>query len=177
MQHRLAILPIAIGLQLMAGCTDSSGPSASVTLPVAAIDQCDSASFNAGIGAGTCTRNGSMTLSQFNAELTAQHSVAAWTFSPTTLTARVGDKIVVTNQGGEVHTFTEVEAFGGGVVPSLNTASGNPVEAPECTHLAAEDFIAAGATMTEDAETSTGTEYYQCCIHPWMRAVVTVSSR
>lgn len=177
MQGRLVILPVAIGLQLLIGCTDSSGPGPAATLHIAALDQCDSASFNAALGAGTCIRNGSVTLSAFNSELTAQHSVAAWAFSPTALNARIGDDIVVTNQGGEVHTFTEVEDFGGGIVPSLNTASGNPVEAPECTHLAAEDFIAAGATITESAENSTGTERYQCCIHPWMRATVTVSSR
>jgi plastocyanin len=175
MRYRFVLGIVFVGSQILFACTDTSGPAA--TVRVSAKDDCDSASFNAGIGAGTCKTDGGVTLAQFNSELSATHTVAAWTFVPATLTARVGQSIVVTNAGGEVHTFTEVEDFGGGVVPSLNDASGNPTEAPECTHLAAEDFIAAGATKTDTPEDAVGTERYQCCIHPWMRAVVTVVSR
>jgi plastocyanin len=175
MRYSLALASLVIASQAMIACTDSSGPAQ--TVRVSALDQCDSTSFNATLGAGTCKKNGSVTLSQFNAELNATHSVSAWQFSPTALTAQVGQSLVVTNTGGEVHTFTEVENFGGGIIPALNTASGNTTEAPECAQLAAEDFIQAGATVTEEAEDSAGTERYQCCIHPWMRAVVTVASR
>jgi plastocyanin len=175
MRYSICLVAMGLSSQLLGACNDSSGPS--VAPHVDAMDECDPASFNAALGAGTCTRNGSVTLAQFNAELTAQHSVAAWHFAPTTLTARVGDAITVTNRGGEVHTFTEVENFGGGIVPSLNTASGNPTEAPECGQLQAEDFIQAGTTVTDERETTAGTEKYQCCIHPWMRATVTVSAR
>ena len=175
MRYRFVIGAAFVGAQLLLACTDSSAPSP--TVRVTAMDDCDSASFNAAIGAGTCTKNGGVTLTQFNAELSATHTVATWRFSPATLTARVGQSIVITNTGGERHTFTEVEQFGGGVVASLNTASGNTTVAPECTHLAADDFIAAGATKTDTPEDKAGTERYQCCIHPWMRAVVTVASR
>ena len=175
MQYRSIQVCVLIGSIIVAACNDSSAPSP--TPKVSALDQCDSASFNAALGAGTCKRNGSVTFAAFNTELTAQHSVAAWQFSPTTLTARVGQSIVVTNAGGEMHTFTEVENFGGGIVKSLNDASGNPTEAPECAQLQASDFIQPGATVTESAEDKAGTELYQCCIHPWMRATVTVASR
>ena len=175
MKYRFVIGAAFAGAQLLLACSESSAPPA--TLRVTALDDCDSSSFNAGIGAGTCTKNGSVTLSQFNAELSATHTVATWQFAPSALTARVGQSIVITNTGGERHTFTEVEQFGGGVVPSLNSASGNTTVAPECTHLTSEDFIAAGATKTDAAEDAVGTERYQCCIHPWMRAVVTVASR
>lgn len=175
MRYRSVIGAIFVGSQLVLACTDSSGPS--TTVRVTALDDCDSVSFNAGIRPGTCGKNGRVTLAQFNSELSATHTVAAWQFAPSTLTARVGQSIVITNTGGEVHTFTEVEQFGGGIVPSLNTASGNPTVAPECTHLVAEDFIAAGATKTDKPEDTAGTERYQCCIHPWMRAVVTVAAR
>jgi plastocyanin len=175
MRYRLVLGIVFVGSQILFGCTDTSGPSA--TVRVTAVDECDSASFNAAIGAGTCRKNGSVTLSQFNSELSATHAVAAWAFVPATLTASVGQAIVVTNTGGETHTFTEVENFGGGVVPSLNAASGNTTVAPECTHLAADDFIAAGGTKTDSPEDKAGTERYQCCIHPWMRAVVTVANR
>jgi plastocyanin len=167
------VLAAATVVPLLAGCSDMSGPGAAPR--VAMLDQCDSTSFNAALGAGSCKTKGSVTFSQFNAELSANKSVAAWRFSPSALSARVGQSIVVTNNGGEVHTFTEVENFGGGVVPSLNTASGNTTVAPECTHLVAEDFIQPGASHADSAETTVGTEHYQCCIHPWMRATVTVN--
>ena len=172
MRYSLVLMSMTVASQLLVACSDSDAPL--ITPHVAMVDQCDAASFDAALGAGTCKTNGSVTFSQFNAELTAQHSVASWRFDPTAFTAQVGQSIVVTNSGGEVHTFTEVEDYGGGIVPSLNTASNNPTEAPECAALAQEDFIQAGATTTEEPETSLGTEKYQCCIHPWMRATVTV---
>ena len=67
-----------------------------------------------------------------------------------------------------MHTFTEVEEFGGGKIEVLNTLSGNPVPAPECQNLAPSDFIAPGASYTDEVE-ERGTDHYQCCIHPWMR--------
>lgn len=175
--HRLnrslvVLLPLVIGLSCIMGCNDSNSPLANPRVSMR--DECDPASFNAALGAGACTRNGSMTLTQFNAELNATHRVAAWQFVPATLTIHRGDVVTAMNDGGEVHTFTEVAQFGGGIVPSLNQASGNPTEAPECTQLEADDRVAAGATYHADPANSLGTELYQCCIHPWMRAVVTV---
>jgi hypothetical protein len=72
-----------------------------------------------------------------------------------------------------VHTFTEVEHFGGGIVPQLNALSGNPAPAAECLQLKPDDFVPAGGTHRDDV-TEMGTELYQCCIHPWMRTVVHV---
>ena len=157
----------------LAACSDSI--SAIATNHVSVEDQCDPASFNAALGAGTCSKQGNMTFAQFNSELSATGQVAAWRFVPQALTVRVGQSITATNNGGEMHTFTEVAQFGGGIVPSLNQASGTTVVAPECQQLAATDFIASGTTFTADAETMAGTEHYQCCIHPWMRATVTVT--
>jgi hypothetical protein len=83
--------------------------------------------------------------------------VAAWRFAPAALSLTVGGSITAINYGGEVHTFTEVAQFGGGIVPALNTASGNPTEAPECKDITDADRIAPGGTFRTDAETSTGT--------------------
>ena len=169
----LVLTSLAIGG--IAGCKDSSSPEDKPHVDM--YDACDSASFNATLGAGACVHRGAVTLSQFNAELNANQKVASWRFAPTSLTIHVGDTISAQNLGGERHTFTEVATFGGGVVPSLNTASGNTEEAPECRALADDDFVAPGATYKADPATATGTERYQCCIHPWMRTVVTVASR
>ena len=138
-------------------------------------DQCDSASFNAVLGAGACTTAGSVTLTAFNAELTATQTVAAWHYDPTALAMTIGGTITATNFGGEVHTFTAVNAFGGGIVPALNSASGNPIEAPECQNLTAADNVSPGASTTTPAQTTVGVHRYQCCIHPWMRETVTVT--
>jgi plastocyanin len=167
-QYRSLAL-LAVSLATMS-CSDSTSPK--VAASVSAQDDCDPASFNAALGAGTCTKQGSTTLSQFNTELNSTQRVAAWRFVPPNLTIRVGQSIAARNDGGETHTFTEVAQFGGGIVPALNSASGNDVEAPECANLTAADFIVPGATFTTDPETSSGTELYQCCIHPWMRVQV-----
>ena len=169
-------LTLALTPLILAACSDSSGPVE--TTHVSIQDQCDPASFNAALGAGTCTRQGNVTFAAFNSELNAHGSVAAWRYVPSTLTIHVGQAITAMNDGGETHTFTEVDNFGGGIVASLNQASGNPTEAPECAQLAAGDFVAAGTTFTSDVATAAdiGTEKYQCCIHPWMRAVVTVTN-
>jgi hypothetical protein len=71
-----------------------------------------------------------------------------------------------------VHTLTEVEEFGGGIVPLLNQLSGNNQVAPQCIALEADDFIPPGGFDADDEVEEAGTELYQCCIHPWMRTVV-----
>ena len=169
---RPILLLIALTTLAVAGCDGSS--SVNVQPRVNMQDQCDSASFNAALGAGACIKAGNITLSQFNAELSASKKVAEWQFVPATMTIHVGQTITAMNAGGETHTFTEVANFGGGVVPSLNNASGNPNEAPECAAITAVDRVAPGGSFTADAATDVGTEHYQCCIHPWMRATVTV---
>ena len=114
-----------------------------------------------------------MTFQQFIAQLTRLTFVGPWHFAPNNANARPGQSFLVTNHGGETHTFTEVEEFGGGIVPDLNKLARLPEVAPECLALAPDDFIAAGRTVTEDIEEE-GVEKYQCCIHPWMRLTVNV---
>jgi plastocyanin len=165
---------VALSLLAVGACSDSTSPK--VDAQVSAQDQCDPASFNAALGNGACVKQGSVTLTAFNNELNATHQVASWQFVPSNFAIRVGQAITVTNNGGEKHTFTEVANFGGGIVPALNNASGNPTEAPECAALAANAMIASGTTFRTDAAMDAGVEHYQCCIHPWMRATVTVTN-
>ena len=173
--RHFASLGVVIAVTLLAGCGDKNVTNAILTNALVSLqDQCDSASFNAVLGPGACVRAGSVTFAQFTNELTATQQVAAWRFVPSALTILVGQNINGINNGGEVHTFTAVQQFGGGVVPALNAASGNPVMAPECANLPSAAQIAPGATFSTGPATTIGTTNYQCCIHPWMRATVAV---
>jgi plastocyanin len=140
------------------------------------MDACDPETFNAALGAGTCLRAGGVTFEHFIAQLRRFGFIGAWHFAPPKVNARVGQRFLVTNHGGEVHTFTEVEEFGGGIVAMLNDLAHVPKVAPECTTLDPDDFVAPGATYREDIEEE-GVEHYQCCIHPWMRLEARVSEK
>ncbi len=134
------------------------------------LDQCDPDSFNAVIGPNTCiNRNGGVTFDLFIALLEKSQLVPSWRFSPDTIHVPRDLTLPIVNSGGEVHTFTEVAQFGGGIVPVLNQLSGNPVAAPECLALSGSDFIAPGGQATHTFEPGES-DKYQCCIHPWMRA-------
>jgi hypothetical protein len=84
----------------------------------------------------------------------------------------------VTNSGGEGHTFTEVAAFGGGSIPPLNGVGGPAgtvplVPAGQCpANPALLSVVAPGDTIA--IKLPEGVHKFQCCIHPWMRAVVDV---
>lgn len=135
------------------------------------LDQCDPESFNAAIGPGTCVnRNGGITFETFVQQLQNQQTLPSWIFTPQVIHVQRSMTLPVVNRGGEVHTFTEVAEFGGGIVPFLNMLTGNTTVAPECMSLSPADFIEAGGhTMHHFAAGESGK--YQCCIHPWMRSV------
>jgi plastocyanin len=143
---------------------------------VTIFDACDPETFNAALGPGTCVRSGGVRFATFLEQLGQHHSVGAWHFAPPSVTMRVGQLLVATNRGGETHTFTEVDEFGGGIVPQLNQLTGLTEVAPECTRLAGTDFLAPGASSSEKEEEA-GVEKYQCCIHPWMRAQVRIAEK
>lgn len=160
--------PVSPDLNVASARTETGGRLAEVRI----FDACDPATF--AVIPGGCQRNGGMTLSQFNSILSQNQSVEAWHFTPPDLYINEGDSFFAENYGGENHTFTEVEEFGGGIVPALNIASGNPVPAPEC---AAAEFLAPGEESDIDTPDEVGDEHYQCCIHPWMRTTVHVRSK
>jgi hypothetical protein len=136
-------------------------------------DQCDPASFNAAVGPGTCvTTHAGVQFDNFIRELTQTQKVGAWNFAPSQVGLLNGQAFLAENRGGEEHTFTEVDEFGGGIIPLLNTLSGNPVPAPECLAPGLERILPGGMS-TPEVE-SPGVHHYQCCIHPWMRTDVTV---
>jgi len=149
-------------------------------------DDCDPATFNAALGFVACitTFDGDTTFTKFLNELTEDKTVGGWRFNPDQTSLDRGERTIIESRAGEVHTFTRVEKFGGGVVPLLNTLSGNVVPAPEC-------LVPATPTDTKNLAVLPGTKTlgptagssdlpagkttnWQCCIHPWMRSTITV---
>jgi hypothetical protein len=81
---------------------------------VSMMDACDPETFNDMFGKGTCLRQGGVRLDQFLSLLEKHGSIGGWHFSPASAPIDAGTTLVAVNRGGEVHTFTEVEEFGGG---------------------------------------------------------------
>ena len=185
----VVLATIVVGL---AACSDASMPtkpgvaspstlradrsSSGHSMTIRMKDECDRDTFDAAIAPGTCLRNGGMKFDQFVSVLTRMHTVPAWSFVPGNVNLLVGDTRIAVNDGGEVHTFTEVSEFGGGVVGFLNDLAGTPDVADGCKNLALSDFIAPGGSVSEVTDKA-GDEKYQCCIHPWMRAVVHIAAK
>jgi plastocyanin len=140
------------------------------------LDACDGPSFNAAVGDGTCTRPGGVTFDTFIGQLLRHGTAPAWRFAPEQATLAAGGTISAPNKGGELHTFTEVEEFGGGCIEELNQLLGlTPVA--ECAGFPGILFTTGavpGGTVTTEALDS-GTHLFLCLIHPWMRSTVTVS--
>jgi len=136
------------------------------------MDACDGPSF-AAVGV-LCTRNHGVAFSDLFAQLAAQGFAGAWHNAPSQMDATVGLTLAAVNKGGEVHTFTKVAHFGGGIVPEINGVL-HLTPTAECLALLTpghdDDFIMPGGVDTDDVVES-GTTRYQCCIHPWMQTVV-----
>ena len=172
---RIICIPVLVATVTLAApmFTRTAAAGARMERMVTMHDACDGASFNAMFGPGTCLRNGGVSFDEFIAQLMKHQSVGAWHFGPPRTVARVGDTFVAVNRGGEVHTFTEVDEFGGGIIPALNALSGTPDIAPACAALEDDDFVPPGATYRETVDEA-GTVRFQCCIHPWMRLTAQV---
>ncbi len=138
------------------------------------LDRCDPASFNAMFGPGVCVEDHpGVGVDKFLNVLERAQKIGAWHFAPGSIMLKDGQAFQAHNSGGELHTFTEVDEFGGGFIPELNALTGDVDPAPECLNMPALEFIAPGQNSDPEVE-SKGTHLYQCCIHPWMRATVTV---
>jgi hypothetical protein len=166
-------------------------------------DACDPATFNAKVGPGTCQpgHHGQTVFDDFFAEVQLDQIAGGWRFNPLLNTtegvlklARLelepGDRLSLQNMGGEVHTFTKVEEFGGGFFAPLNPLTGNPEPAPECARVLADgslapqpetdtnQFVEAGTTepgpFAGTRALPLGVTHWECCVHPWMRINVVV---
>jgi plastocyanin len=185
--RKLAIFTsgLAVLVALLATSTNVARAQVNSNDPkVAMLDNCDPATFDAAIGPGTCTPTPhrlDTTFAEFVGLLFSPLAAnvighPAWNFAPGYISVREGQTVRVTNAGGEDHTFTEVSAFGGGFVPPLNGVGGPAgtvplVPAGAC--LASPEVVGSGNTIRLTG-LSPGVHKFQCCIHPWMRAVVDV---
>ena len=174
------LLLVAFSLPASAKSHKDKGGNVNIHL----LDYCDPATFNPILGDGACVRDtssGFITFNGFIAELTAEASAGAWRFNPNPVQANEKSQLVITNVGGELHTFTKVKNFGGGFVDVLNQLSHNPNVAPECGTVVNGQiipqppgpdnlYIPAGGNASHAG--SEETVNYQCCIHPWMRTTV-----
>ena len=179
---RISRAVTAIGVSSLASVFLIISPTpsgASSGKSVRMFDDCQASSFNAAVAPGTCVGDGETTFGEFIAELQRTQQAEEWQFEPEMLKVKSGRPVIVENRGGETHTFTLVKTFGGGFVQVLNDLSGNPTLAPECAAPPSVDpinlFVSAGKKAAfQTAKLRPGTYQFQCCIHPWMRIILTV---
>ena len=170
---------LLIGAVVIVGGSSASAQSAlPSTAQVIALDECDPASFNAALGDGFCHNvalGASTTLGDLFARAAAGTPDKNWDFEPDNVTIKNGGNVVVTDQGGEPHTFTEVKKFGGGFITDLNAGEET---VPECAGGfknidVARTRILQGSQLQVNG-LSKGEHKFECCIHPWMRMTVDV---
>lgn len=171
-----ALLPVLGAVLLLAAAPE---------MTIRIRDDCQPATFNLpapdGAGPGTCLAdfNGHVSFGKFIEQLTKHKDAPEWQFNPPRTSVSPETQLRLDNYGGETHTFTRVENFGGGFVPPLNALSGNLVPAPECfAQSVGGTFVPAGAEDQAGPtlqNTDRGkTVKFQCCIHPWMRSELMV---
>ena len=142
---------------------------------IAIRDDCDPRDPAWNASGGCALEEGDVTNAEFGVELqstlapTSVIGHQAWRNDPPYLKIREGQTVRVRNRGGRAHTFTEVANFGGGKIPNPGLNKGL-VTAPECP---ASTNLAPGASTTVE-NLAAGNHRFQCCIHPWMRAIVKV---
>jgi plastocyanin len=170
-----AVALVALGVAAIAW----AGPSSRT---VQMLDNCDGPSFNAALQDPTaCSRKGGLTFDKFVERLSERGSVESWRFSPEKLSLYAGGTITAVNRGGEPHTFSEVEEFGGGCIQDVNDLLDlEPVD--ECDGFPGPPGIlffvstlAAPGDSVTTAPLGPGTHRFLCLIHPWMKSTVTVS--
>lgn len=147
---------------------------------VRALDNCDPRDPNwAPIGCNHA--RGDVTNAEFNALVRSPLSLStvghpSWRFDPSYLAIGPRRTVRVRNGGGRPHTFTEVRNFGGGRVPPLNVGLR---QAPEC--LLAPGAVDPTQVLPGQSLRVTGLgagdHIFQCCFHPWMRALIKVKEK
>jgi hypothetical protein len=151
-------------------------------LQIVALDECDPTTFNAVLGPDFCKNVAlalvtpfATTFDKLFEEAASGHPDPGWDFEPDGVTITRETPLVVVNQGGEPHTFTEVAKFGGGFIAGLN---GGEATVAECAG-GFKDVAVARTRILQGSQLqvtglSKGQHRFECCIHPWMRVTVDV---
>jgi len=174
-------IPQALAEDQRSQAEPADKPHTSSVVQIVALDECDPGTFNAALGPGFCKNValGALGFATTLQDLFAKAAIGTpdpgWDFEPDALKIKEGTNLLVTDQGGEPHTFTEVKKFGGGFVPPLNAGEET---VSECAGGfknvdVAKTRIIQGSTLTV-TDLAKGEHHFQCCIHPWMRMTVQV---
>ena len=159
---------VLTALCLLAVAALPATAAAGDTVKVFVMDRCDPETFNAALEPGACVdRKGGVTFDNFVKRLNPDdggHN--AWRNSRHRVMLKGGQRLKLTNTGGEFHTFTEVANFGAGFVPELNAAL--PPGTPDALPIGPFNGMAPGEVVDLDQLTP-GTHLFECLIHPWMR--------
>ena len=141
-------------------------------------DDCDPVTFNAELGDGACVGDGDTEFVELIESLIEGDPDGHWRSHPEKTHVRRGENLVVTNTGGEFHTFTEVAAFGPGCVPDINELLGlTGPPAADCVAAFTDPrtaLPAGGSGTLPTKDMSLGTHKFECMIHPWMHTTVQV---
>ena len=121
-------------------------------------------------------RGGVVTNAEFGAFLVSPLALsvvghAAWRMEPSYLRANSGMSILVRNIGGRIHTFTPVAEYGAGRVAPFNVGL---MPAPECAAATPDPYLLPAGEVLQLDNLAPGNHRFQCCFHPWMRAVIKV---
>jgi plastocyanin len=179
----LLIAPLTLWLVSAPAAVAQEERSAPTPVQIVALDECDPTTFNAAdaVGPDFCKNVAlaalgfATTFTDLFAEAAAGRPDPGWDFEPDRVTIRKGTPLIVVNQGGEPHTFTEVAKFGGGFIPPLNAGQAT---VPECAG-GFKDVAVARTRILQGSQLqvtglSKGEHLFECCIHPWMRVTVDV---
>ena len=167
----------------LAGTAGASGGG----VVIQAQDACDPATFGP-----LCERSGEsgkrVSFDRAIAELGTKGSIGGWRFSPDKVNVHVGESVqAAIGRGGEGHTWTDVTTVGfqdRGCIAEINAAifQGDDSVSPICGPVIPEagvpvlilqTFLPPDAPATVDTSHA-GTQLFQCVIHPWMHATVSV---
>lgn len=173
-QLNIATFSVALVFIAWALADRASAQVKSEDLQIAMMDNCDPSDPAYDPVGGCALRKGTVSVGEFFALLFSPLVPGgtpvghpSWRNEPSYVSTVVGRTVHVRNWGGRPHTFTQVANFGGGFVPPLN---GTMIPAPEC----AASIVVPSGGKQEVSGLDAGTHKFQCCIHPWMRAVIEV---
>jgi hypothetical protein len=181
----LAATTASLGLAATAGAASGSGGGGGAVIE--AQDACDPATFGPDGCARTDSSGRTVTFDEAIDALIEKGAHNAWRFKSDDVAVKAGEPVTVRmGRGGEFHTFTKVAAFGPGCIeeinglifrsPAVNDLCNDIVDPPGAPRPFLEDAVGPGipALTVPGAKLTRGTNLFQCMIHPWMHAKVTV---